>query len=46
VERENLLYYNFSLSREGIISAVMVQKEKATVCWWRIDSLIQAVIKN
>lgn len=46
LDRESCLYYSFNLSREGIISALIVKKEKAYVCWWRIDSLIQAVIKN
>ncbi|MGN0730071.1 LIC_12708 family protein [Treponema sp.] len=46
LDRESCLYYSFNLSREGIISAIVVENEKASVCWWRIDSLIQAVIKN
>ena len=46
LNREENLYYSFSLSREGIISVLLVEKEKARVAWWRADSLIQAVIKN
>ncbi|MCI5830195.1 MAG: hypothetical protein MR260_07005 [Spirochaetia bacterium] len=46
LNRESNLYYSFSLSREGIISVLLVEREKATVAWWRADSLIQAVIKN
>ncbi|MBQ0040373.1 MAG: hypothetical protein KBS64_08105 [Treponema sp.] len=46
LNREENLYYSFSLSREGIISVLLVEKEKAQVAWWRADSLIQSVIKN
>ena len=46
LNREANLYYSFSLSREGIISVLLVEREKAYVAWWRADSLIQAVIKN
>lgn len=46
VSRKDSLYSTFSLSREGIISALIVRREKASVCWWRLDSLLQAVIKN
>ncbi|MBP3367112.1 MAG: hypothetical protein J6K96_09060 [Treponema sp.] len=46
VSRKDSLYCTLSLSREGIISALIVQKESASVCWWRLDSLLQAVIKS
>ena len=46
LNREENLYYTFNLSREGIISALLVQKDRVQIAWWRIDSLIQAVIKN
>ncbi|WP_407396887.1 LIC_12708 family protein [Treponema sp.] len=46
LNREANLYYSFNLSREGIISVLLVEREKASVAWWRADSLIQAVIKN
>lgn len=46
LNREENLYYSFNLSREGIISVLLVEKEKANVAWWRADSLIQSVIKN
>jgi len=46
MNREDDIFYSFDLSREGIISALLVQKEKASVNCWRIDSLIQAVIKK
>ncbi len=46
LNREENFYYTFDLSRTGIISAMLVQKDKAYVSWWRIDSLIQAVIRK
>ena len=46
VSRTDNLYYTFSLSNTGIISALLVQKDSAKVGWWRTDSLIQSVINN
>jgi len=40
------MFYTFSLSDTGILSALFAQKDGASVVWWRTDSLIQAVIKN
>ena len=46
LNRADVLYYTFNLSREGIISALLVQKENASITWWRIDSLIQSILKS
>lgn len=46
VSRTDNLYYTFSLSNTGIISALLVQKDSAKVGWWRTDSLIQSMINN
>ena len=46
VYRRDTLYYTFNLSNDGILSALMVQSDRAVVNWWRTDSLIQSVIKN
>lgn len=43
LNREENLYFSFNLSREGIISVLLVEKEKAKIAWWRADSLIQTV---
>lgn len=46
LNRDANFYYSFNLSREGILSILLVGREKANVAWWRTDSLIQAVLKN
>lgn len=46
VDRQKNLYYTFTVSNAGILSALLVQGDKAVVDWWRTDTLIQAVIKN
>ncbi|MCF0241111.1 MAG: hypothetical protein HUK25_00645 [Treponema sp.] len=40
VNRENVLFHNMSLSSDGIISAVYVEKDKARVVWYRTDKLV------
>lgn len=45
-DNEKVVYHNFSLSGEGIISALLATKEKAEVVWWRTDSLIDALLKS
>lgn len=40
------LYYSFNLSNEGILSMLLVRRDKATINWWRTDELLQAVIKG
>ena len=39
VSQDNLLYYSFNLSRQGIISALLVRRERADIVWWRTDRL-------
>jgi hypothetical protein len=46
VDHSKNVFYTFSLSDSGILSALFAQKESAEVVWWRTDSLIAAVIKN
>ena len=40
------LFYDMSLSSDGIITALYVDKEKARAVWYRTDSLIDAILKN
>ena len=46
MNRAETFFCDFDLSKEGIVSALIVRKEKALVCWWRLDSLLQAFIKD
>jgi putative lipoprotein len=41
----SVVYHNFSLSPSGIISALIAREDKASVMWWRTDTLIAAIIK-
>ncbi|MBQ0002609.1 MAG: hypothetical protein KBT21_03645 [Treponema sp.] len=45
-ENDKVVYQSFSLSKEGIISALLASKEKAEVVWWRTDNLIDALLKS
>lgn len=40
------LFYDMTLSSDGIITALYVDKEKARAVWYRTDSLIDAILKN
>lgn len=40
IDHKNTLYYSLSLSDEGIISALLCEKDRARVVWWRTDSLL------
>lgn len=40
VDSAGLVYYSFSLSSEGIISAILAGEESASVVWWRSDILL------
>lgn len=42
---QDVQYHNFCLSPDGIISALLVEQEKATVSWWRTDNLIESILK-
>jgi hypothetical protein len=46
VSHKNVLYYSMSLSDSGIISALLVEHDKAKVVWWRTDSLTAAILKS
>ena len=45
-DRYRSLFYALNLSETGVISALIGNREKASFCWWRTDSLIKAAIKN
>ncbi len=40
------LYYDMTLSGDGIITALYVDKEKVRTVWYRTDNLIDAILKN
>lgn len=44
INPEDTLYQSFSLSHDGIISALIVKNEEAKVCWWRTDSIIKSFL--
>lgn len=46
VNFKDTLYYSLSLSSEGIISALLCDKNSAKVVWWRTDNLIDSVLKS
>jgi len=45
INHKDVLYYSMSLSDSGIISALLVEQDKAKVVWWRTDSLTAAILK-
>ncbi len=45
VNHNDVLFSSFDLSDEGIISAILAEKEKCRIVWWKTDSLIDSVIK-
>jgi len=46
VNHADNLYYNMSLSADGIITALYMDKERVRTVWYRTDSLIDAIVKN
>lgn len=46
VDHNQILYYSFALSKEGIISALLSDKEKSRVVWWRTDNLIEPKLSS
>lgn len=40
------LYYTMSLSLDGIITALYMDKEKVRIVWYRTDSLIDSILKG
>lgn len=45
VSDDELVFNNFSLSKEGIITAILANEVEASVVWWRTDAVIDALIK-
>ena len=41
--RDKTVYLNFTLSDNGIISALLATNENASVVWWRTDDLIESI---
>lgn len=41
----DLLYRTFSLSQEGILTALLCEEEKADVAWWRCDQLLEQKVE-
>ena len=46
VNHSENLYYDMTLSADGIITALYMDKEKVRTVWYRTDSLIDAILKN
>ncbi len=46
VNHNDNLFYDMSLSADGIITTLYVDKEKARIVWYRTDTLIDAILKN
>jgi len=46
VDHNNMLFDSMSLSLDGIITALYLEKDAARVVWYRTDNLIEAIIKN
>ena len=46
VNHSDNLFYDMTLSADGIITALYIDKEKARTVWYRTDTLIDAILKN
>ncbi|MBQ0052105.1 MAG: hypothetical protein KBT11_08595 [Treponema sp.] len=46
VDHSKILYYQLTLSGNGIISGLFVKNEKAEIGWWRLDSLLAAFLNS
>lgn len=46
VNHSEILYYSFSLSKEGIISALLADRENARIVWWRTDELLDSILRQ
>lgn len=44
IDQSSILYHSFTLSQNGIISALLADKDKARVVWWRTDQLIESLL--
>lgn len=45
-DHSNILFNTMTLSDDGIISALYIEKEMARVVWYRTDSLIAAILEK
>lgn len=43
---DKILFQNFSVSGEGIVTALLAGKEHADVVWWRTDSLLDSLVNK
>lgn len=41
IKDDDLIYYNISLSYNGIITGLLSDRQKTSVVWWRTDSIIE-----
>ncbi len=46
IDYSRILFNTFSVSANGILNGLFVERDKATVAWWRTDSLVSTVIEN
>lgn len=46
VNHNNILYDTMSLSTDGILTVLYVEKDNARVVWYRTDNLIDAILKK
>jgi hypothetical protein len=46
VDTAALAYYSFALSEQGILSALLAEKDGAKIVWWRTDNVIDALLKK
>ncbi len=46
VAHSNVVFDTMSLSHDGILTALYLEKEKARVVWYRTDNMIDAILKN
>ncbi len=46
VNHSDNLFYDMTLSADGIITVLYIDKEKARTVWYRTDTLIDAILKN
>ncbi|WP_187116193.1 LIC_12708 family protein [Treponema pectinovorum] len=44
LEHSSILYSSLSLSRNGIISALLIKNSQAEISWWRTDSLVSGLM--
>ena len=44
LSHKEMLYYSLSLSHDGIISALIAEKDSAEVVWWRTDALLDSIL--